>query len=384
VELRLLVGLGQSLTAIAGGPAPETRNAFNRARDLSRKLDDRTHLPSVLSGLWIGYLIGGQTSNAIEVANEYLKLAHSEERGAPKWVGHRMLGSGLTMLGEPAAARTHFQQVLTSYDPAQHARLAYWHGHDPRVSSLGYLAHVHWILGYPEQAFEYLNQCLSEAKELLHFNSKAFAHMWAAILFAFCGSNRDAEREARRLIEVSMEHGSKFWSTPATIILGSAQARCGNLDAGLRNIRDGLATYQAVGGRQFQPYFLCLEAEACLRSAQTDAASASLAHARQSLTETDQNLFEPEVQRLTGETTLARGEAVRDAEIAYTAAIDSARHMSARSWELRAATRLARLWRDQGRRTEARDLLAPVYGWFTEGFDTADLKEAKALLHGLQ
>ena len=383
-ELRLLVALGQSLIAIAGAPARETRNVFNRARDLSRKLDDPVQLHSVLSGLWIGYLIGGQSKNAIEVANEYLKLAHSEERGAPEWVGHRMLGSGLTMLGEPAAARTHFQQVLTCYDPGQHARLAYWHVHDPRVSSLGYLAHVNWILGYPERAFKYLNQCLSEAKESLHFNSKAFAHMWAAILFAFCGSNRDAEREARRLIEVSKEHGSKFWSMPATIILGSAQARCGDLDAGLRNIRNGLAMYQAAGGRQFQPYFLCLEVEACLRSAQTDAASASLAHARESLTETDQYLFEPEVQRLTGETTLARGEAVHDAEIAYTAAIDSARRMSARSWELRAATSLARLWAERGERRKAYDLLAPVYGWFTEGLDTADLQDARALLEELR
>jgi predicted ATPase len=243
---------------------------------------------------------------------------------------------------------------------------------------------VTWVLGYPEQAFEYLQRCLSEAKESLHFNSKAFAHMWAAILFAFCGSNRDAETQARKLIEVSKEHGSKFWSTPATIILGSAQARCGDLDAGLRRIRDGLAMWQAIGGRQFQPYFLCLEAEACLRSAQTDAASVALAHARESLTETDQYLFEPEVQRLTGDAALARGEAVHDAQIAYTAAIDSARRMSARSWELRAATSLARLWRQQGRRAEAHDLLAALYGWFTEGFDTADLKDAKALLDELR
>jgi class 3 adenylate cyclase/predicted ATPase len=383
VELRLLVGLGQSLAAIAGGPAPETRKAFNRARDLSRKLDDRVHVHSILSGLWIGYLIGGQTRHAIEVANEYLQLAHSEKHGAPNWVGHRMMGSALTMLGEPAAARTHFQQVLTSHDPVQHARLAYLHVHDPRVSSLGYLAHVNWILGYPERAFEYLNQCLSEAKDSLHFNSKAFAHMWAAILFAFCGSNRDAEREAQRLIEVSKKHGSKFWSAPATIILGSAQVRSGDLDAGLRNIGDGFAMWHAVGGRQFQPFFLCLEAEAYLRAAQTDAASASLAHARKSLKETEQYLFEPELQRLTGDSTLARGEAAREAEIAYTAAIESARRMSARSWELRAATSLARLWRDGGRRAEARDLLAPVYGWFTEGFDTPDLKDAKALLDEL-
>ena len=142
--------------------------------------------------------------------------------------------------------------------------------------------------------------------------------------------------------------------------------------------------YQAAGGRQFQPYFLCLEVEACLRSAQTDAASASLAHARESLTETDQYLFEPEVQRLTGETTLARGEAVHDAEIAYTAAIDSARRMSARSWELRAATSLARLWAERGERRKAYDLLAPVYGWFTEGLDTADLQDARALLEELR
>jgi predicted ATPase/class 3 adenylate cyclase len=382
-ELRLQVRLGQSLIAIAGGPARETRNAFSRARDLSRKLEDRTHLLSILSGLWVGHLIGGETRNAIEVANEYFKLAQSAEDGSPTWVGHRMLGSGLTMLGEPAAARTHFQQVLTSYDPAHHARLAYWHAHDPRVSSLGYLAHVTWILGYPEQSFEYLNRCLSEVKDSLHFNSKAFAHMWSALLFVFSSSNRDAEREARKLIEISKEYGSKFWSMPATIVLGTARVRSGDLNGGLRDIRDGLAMYQAAGGRQFQPYFLCLEAEACLRSGQTDAALASLTHARESLAETDQYLFEPEIQRLTGETILARGEAMRDADIAYTAALDSARRMSARSWELRTATSLTRLWVDQGRRAEARELLAPVYGWFTEGFDTADLKDAKALLDEL-
>jgi predicted ATPase len=287
------------------------------------------------------------------------------------------------MLGEPAAAGTHFQQVLTSYDPAQHARLAYWHGHDPRVSSLGYLSHVTWILGYPKQAFEYLDQCLSEAKDSFHFNSKAFAHMWAAILFAFCGSNQDAEREARTLIEASKEHGSKFWSTPATIILGSAQVRCGDADVGLRNIKDGLAMWQLIGGRQFQPYFLCLEAEGCLRSAQANAALASLAHARESLIETDQYLFEPEVQRMTGEATLASGEAVHDAEIAYIAAINSARRMNARSLELRAATSLTRLWAKQGKRAEAHDLLSGIYDWFTEGFDTPDLKNAKALLDEL-
>jgi predicted ATPase len=141
--------------------------------------------------------------------------------------------------------------------------------------------------------------------------------------------------------------------------------------------------WKALGGGQYLPYFLCLEAEACLRSAKTDDAVASLARARDALAGTDQYLFEPEVQRLTGETMLAQGKTARDAEIAYTAAIESARRISARSWELRASTSLARLWAEQGERQKASELLAPIYGWFTEGFDTADLKDAKALLDEL-
>jgi predicted ATPase len=320
---------------------------------------------------------------AIESANEFLSLAGDADPSRPIWVGHRMLGTGLTMLGDPAAARSHFEKVLESYDSQQHAQLAYSHAHDPRVTSLAGLAIGAWLLGYPDRALQQLDRCLSEAKGSLHFTSKAIGHVWAAILLSLAGLDRDAEKEARILREAAKEHSSAFWATPATILLGSVQARCGDVDAGLEEIRAGLATWRTIGARQFEPYFSCLEADACLRSGQPDAALAALAHARKTVAQTEQYVFEPEVLRWCGETQRARGGAERESEMAYLEGIESARRMGAKSFELRATTGLARLWRDQGKRSEARDLLAPVYGWFTEGFGTAELEDAKALLDTL-
>jgi predicted ATPase len=238
-----------------------------------------------------------------------------------------------------------------------------------------------WVLGYPDQALERSGAALTLAQELAHPFSLMFALYEAALLHQFRRERPLTLELAERAMRVSTEQAFASWLAGGTILRGWALAQQGQGDEGIAQMRQGLAAYLAMGAELGRPRQLAMLAEAHGRVGQTAEGLAVLAEALTAVHKTGERFYEAELYRLKGELLLALSAANHaEADACFRQALAVARRQQAKSWELRAATSLARLWQQQGKRDEALELLAPVYGWFTEGFDTADLQEAKALL----
>jgi predicted ATPase len=271
---------------------------------------------------------------------------------------------------------------MALYDPQQHRSHTLFYGQDPGVTSLYYAALALWYLGYPDQAIQRSQQAVTLAQELSHPFSLAFALEGVAELYQF---RREAQRThewAEALMTLSTEQKFAFWVVSATVLRGWALAEQGQGAEGIAQIRQGLAAWQAMGEALYQPHAHTLLAEIYGNVGQTEAGLTVLAEVLADVHNTGLCYCEAELYRLKGVLLQAVGGS-GEAEVCFHQALDVARHQQAKSWELRAATSLAQLWQQQGKRAEAHQLLAPTYGWFTEGFDTADLQEAKALLEEL-
>jgi predicted ATPase len=286
--------------------------------------------------------------------------------------------------GEMASARAHLEQGIALYDPQQHRFLAFLYGQDPGVTCLLYASHALWLLGYHDQALKRNHEALSLARELSHPHSLAFALAFAAYLHNFRREWQLTQERAETVLALATEQGFVLWAAMAAIIQGWALAEQGQAEEGIAQMRQGLATYRAIGTELGLPHRLALLAEGYRHAGQADEGLRVLAEALAVVDKNAESYAEAELHRLKGE--LLRERAVPDehqAEACFHQALDVARRQQARSLELRAVMSLSRLWQQQGKRTEARALLAPLYGWFTEGFDTADLQEARALLEAL-
>jgi predicted ATPase len=292
-------------------------------------------------------------------------------------MGHRVVGTSAFFLGQLISARAHLERTLALYDSAHHRTLALLYAFNPRVTSLGYLSCVLFALGYPDQAMMRSREALNEAQQLSHPNTTAQALFFACALNQFLSAGPAVRDRAEALISLSQEEGFPLYLAHGTIFCGWAVAKAGETVVGSAQLRDGLAAWRTTGAEYILPYFLTLlaEADGCI-----DRADGWLTEALARVERTGERWFEAELHRLKGELQM-RNQA--GAEACFQGALAVARAQSARAWELRAAINLARLWCNQGKRAEAYDLLAPIYGWFTEGFETADLKDAKALLHEL-
>jgi predicted ATPase len=300
-------------------------------------------------------------------------------------MGHRVFGTSLLHLGELGPARMHLEQALALHDPVHHCSLAFRYAHfDPRAAGLVWLSWTLLMLGYPEQARLRSRDALTCARELSHVTTAAHALSRVANLYQFYRDHDAVRDRTDELISLAAEQALPEWLATGTILQGWALAVGGGAGAGGEQLRQGLATYQTIGARLWVPYFLALLAEVQGRAGQAAEALALLHDALARVATTGERWFEAELHRLKGELLLALSpEHAAEAEACLRRALVVARDQAARLWELRAAASLAQLCRDQGRRSEAHDLLAPIYGWFTEGFDTADLKDAKALLDEL-
>jgi predicted ATPase len=313
--------------------------------------------------------------HAHELAAEFLDNAERQEEAVPLLMGHRVVGTSAFFLGQLISARAHLEQTLALYDSAQHRTLALLYAFNPRVTSLGYLSCVLFALGYSDQAMMRSREALNEAQQLSHPNTTAQALFFACALNQFLSAGPAVRGLAEALISLSREQGFPLYLAHGTIFCGWAVAKAGQTAVGSAQLGEGLAAWRKTGAEYILPYFLTLLAEA---HGFIDRAEDWLTDALARVERTGERWFEAELHRLEGELLLVGNQA--GAEACFYRALAVARAQSARMWELRAATGLARLWAEQGRRCEACDLLAPVYDWFTEGFDTADLKEAKALL----
>ncbi|HEX5796388.1 MAG TPA: AAA family ATPase, partial [Geminicoccaceae bacterium] len=380
-EAGLQISLGAALIAARSFAAPETGQAYERAWQLCRRLDDGPQQMQALFGRWIHLVARAELEQCQAVAGDMLRLAEGRNDAGLMLVAYRALANTEFFAGDLAAARGHAEQALAAFDPRRHGGLASLYSADPHVLCAYFLAHSLLRLGYPEQARGHARQALSRARELAHAVTLANA-VHHDCLFHQLDRNPLAVREQSGfLIDFATEHSLPFWQALGGIFHGWASAESGRLEAGIAELQAGLAAYRATSGRLYLPYTLTLLADLHRQAGERAAGLAALAEAHRVIGATGVRGFEAHVHRIQGQLLLAGPAPEPDAaERCFRRAMGVARGQGARLSELRAALQLGGLWRDQGRRAQAYDLVAPLYTWFNEGRDTADLREAATLL----
>jgi class 3 adenylate cyclase/predicted ATPase len=384
-ELRLQLAIGPALNAVKGFAAPEMERAYSRARELCERLGDSPELFPALFGLRINSLLRAQLRTAYELAEQLLRRAQSEQDPALLMFAHLALGDTSLWMGELLLAREHLEMAISLYDPERHRALALrYGGMDARVWCLLLAAWTLRVLGYPDQARERGKEARMLAQGLSNPFGLALAEYFVGILRQSQRETRAAQQTAEALMELSIEHGLTGYLALATRLRGWAMAEQGRHEEGIAQLQEGLAASRALGEELWRPYFLALLAEACKEAGRFDDGLSVLTEALAAADQHEIRVFEPEIHRLKGELLLKQNTMnAAEAQQCFRIAIETARRQSAKSWELRATTSLACLLAKQGCRNEARSMLADIYGWFTEGFDTADLKDAKVLLDEL-
>jgi class 3 adenylate cyclase/predicted ATPase len=387
-ELDLRVALGPALIDAKGHGIPEVERTYARAQELCKQLGNTPQLFPVLRGLMLYHMTRGPLQTASQLGEQLLRLAQAQSDPALLMLAHGMLGQVLFYRGEPAASQTHLTQALAIYTPQAHRALAVRYGVDLGVASGIWLAWALWQLGYPDQALQHSQTACTLAHEASHPYSLGAALLWSAYVHQHRREARAAQEQAVAVTTLATEQGFASLVAWGTVFHGWALAAQGQHVAGVAEIRQGLAADPVTGGaKQFQPYFLGLLAEAYREGGHPEEGLNALAEALAVMDTTQARYYGAELYRLQGTLLLNTACSVRHAiltpEDCFQKALCIARDQHAKSLELRAATSLARLWQSQGKRQEAYDLLAPVHSWFTEGFDTADLKDAKAILETL-
>jgi class 3 adenylate cyclase/predicted ATPase len=381
-ELLLQLALGRALFAVKGFAAPEAERTYTRARELCERLGDPPELFPALFGLRVMHTLRGELRTADELSEQLLRLAQSTTHD-PSLLLYARHSIGITSygLGEFLRAREHSEMAIFLYDPER--ALAFGAG-NPGVASLSVVAWTLWQLGYPDQALKRGHEALALAQGLPNPYNLAFAKLFIGVLRQYRREARAAQENAESGIALSTEHGFTEFLAYATALRGWAMAQQGRSEEAIAQIQEGLAASRATGAELWRPYFLCLLAESYVKTGRLDDGLRALTEALAAADQHENRFYEAETHRLKGELLLRRNTAkATEAEQCFRLAIETARRQSAKSFELRATMNLARLLASQGRRDEARAMLAEIYGWFTEGFDTADLKDAKALLDEL-
>ncbi len=386
-ELYLQLALGPALVVTRGPGSPAVEQVYARAQELCQQVGETPQLFPVLWGLWRLYNARCEYQRAQALGEQLLSLAQQVHDAALLLEAHHALWGTLLWSGEFAAARVHLEQGRALYDPQQHrAHALLYGGHDPGVCCLSHGAWSLWLLGYPDQALQSMREALTLAHALAHPPSLANALRFATTLHQFRREQQAADERTEALMALATEQGFAQQVALATIVRGWALAAQGQGTEGTAQMRQGLTAHRATGAEQSRPYNLALLAEAYGSIGQPAEGLSLLAEALTTVDRTGERGWEAELYRLKGELLLAQaGESqkVQEAEACFHRALAVARRQRAKSWELRAAMSLSRLWQQQDKRAEARELLAPIYSWFTEGFDTPDLQEAKALLEDL-
>jgi class 3 adenylate cyclase/tetratricopeptide (TPR) repeat protein len=382
-ELALRMSLATAWTMIRGWAASEVEAAWQRALQLSEDVGDSSEIAGALFGLWAFYLVRGDHRLAIESARRFVAFAGAARDRKILMDAHRAMGMTSMLVGDFRAAHAHLTEALARYDPALDGSDALLYGHDAAVMCWSYTTLVRWITGYPDQAVEAQREALAVATGIAHPFVTAFAFHSAAWL-SLLRRDRDALEWARRLVTLSSEQRFVIWTYFGGTVLGRLLCDEGRAEDGLAEAERSLAIGDAIGVGINRPYLLGLLAEIQARLGRVGDGFTTTTKALALVDELRECMCKAELLRIRGE--LLLGQAPSDemgAEAVFRRAIDVARSQQAKSWELRAATSLARLLARQDRREEARSILAATYAWFTEGFDTGDLREAKLLLDAL-
>jgi predicted ATPase/class 3 adenylate cyclase len=389
-ELALQIGLGVPLMLTKGYAAPEVEKVYSRARELYQQVGESPQFFPMLYGLWAFYSVRGEYNTARELGEQLVSLAQGAHDSALLIEAHAARGNTLCFLGELVLALGHLEQAIALYDPQQHRSHAFVYGTDPGVHSLSYATLALWLLGYPDQARKRSLEAFGLAQELSHPYSLAFALVHLLYVHRFSGEVTATQERAKELFALSTEHGFPITLAVGAAHRGWALTEQGRGEEGIIQIREGIDTWRATGSTLFfQPFLLAMLAEAHGKAGLPKEGLTVLAEALAIVNKTGEHFWEAELYRLKGELTLqseVQGSQFKvqdEAEECFRRAIDITRRQSAKSLELRAVMSLSRLRQQQSNREEAYRMLAAIYGWFTEGFDTADLIDAKALLEEL-
>jgi predicted ATPase len=382
-ELVLLIASGTPLMVTQGYGSSDVEHVYAQAYALCQKVEESPYLFSTLSGYGRVSLFRAEYQRVRALGEQLLAVAVRTQEPAHFLEAHFTLGSPLLWMGELEASLVHMQQSRVLYDPQQHRSLVLRTGHDHAVGCLTYEARALWFLGYPDQAITRSYDALTRARDLAHPFSQARALTFVAVLHQYRREVRQTHACAEELLVLSREHAYAQWVTMGMIMRGWAVAMQGHVQ-GATQAREGLQPYLAMGLNGYS-YYVSLLTELHVHLGQHEEGLKALNEALSFVDKTGERVYEAELHRLKGALLLPLSPANHpEAESCFQKAIAIAHQQQAKSLELRAATSLARLWQQQGKRQEAHDLLAPVYHWFTEGFDTADLQDAKALLEVLE
>jgi predicted ATPase len=383
-EVDMHIALGASLSATQGPAAPEVEQTYLYAQHRCEPLEEPQRLFPVLRGLCLYYNVRGEFQTAHALAARLLTLAQQSRDAGMLPAAHGALGTTLSLLGALASAHTHLTQGIALYDLSQHRASVLLYGEDLGVACRNHAARMLWCLGYPAQGLTRNHEAVILAQQVARPFSLTFGLGFAAVFHQLRREVCCTQERAEAAINLATEQGFPSWMAFGSILRGWVLAHQGQATEGITQITQGLRDYRATGAEAIRPYFLALLAEAYGTRGQPETGLTMLTEALVLVDTTGERWYEPELYRLKGALLLQQSsDNQAEAESCFAQAIAIAQSQQAKSLELRAATSLARLWQSQGKRREAHDLLAPVYNWFTEGFDTADLKDAKVLLDEL-
>jgi predicted ATPase len=390
--LLLYTEMGPALMLAKGQADAEVAQVYTQALPLCEQVGDPHQLTLVLTGLWRYYHARGVFEEAQRLGERLLTLAHRHQDNAFLVLAHWMLGATLSLRGDLLKARAYLEEgivlatraaTITSYDPQQHQSLVLSYGTHPTLACYAHESWALWILGYPARAMQRNQEVLTTVQPLTHQPMRGICHNMGATLYVWCREGQIVQALAETAIALSAEHGLAYHLAWGTALRGVALLMQHHED-GLEQLQQGLSAYQGTQVRLFTPYLLALLAETYGKRGKVEAGLRTLAEAFLIVDAFGSYFLEAELYRLKGELLLRQSsDNAAAVETCFHHALDIARSQQAKSLELRAAMSLSRLWQQQGKRQEAHDLLASVYNWFTEGFDTADLKDAKVLLDEL-
>lgn len=383
-ELDLLLALGTPLMAVNGFSSPEVGGLYDRARVLCYALEDDARLTPVMWGLTSHHAFMGNFSEAFTLGHQFLQRAETSKDGDALIIATRVMGYCQLAIGDFANARPHLERSAALYQIDKHRSLAVLCGQDSRVSSLALLGQVTWNLGYPNQALAASKAACEHADRLDHELSIAYAFNFYATLSNLCGDYDASFAAANRCMEIAEARGFPNWIATTRVILGERAAAQGDPSGGLVEARAGFELFQSLGARLILPQLYATLARICAMAGSVDEGFRNAEKGLAEVAENGELSSKAELMRVRGALTLMQApDRVESAEADFRNAIACAKDQKIKSIELRAATDLAHLWNSQGKPQEALALLAPVHDWFTEGFETADLEAAKALLDTL-
>lgn len=387
-QIKLQVALLTPLIHVKGYAAAESKAAMERARllisqaqELGESLEDPLLLFSVLYGFWVASFVAFNGDMMRELAAQFMALAEQQGTTVPVMVGHRNMGVSLLHTGEFVEARTHIDRAIALYEPAQHRQLATRFGQDVRVALLSYRSLTTWLLGYPEVSLADAARAVSEARKIGQASTLMPALTLTSLTHIHCGSYATANAQLDEVISLAEAKGASFWKAGGMLVKGCLLAATGEAADAVRMITSGLSAWSATETTVWTPTFWSYLATAYAELRQWNDALRSIDEAMNASQTSKESWYEAEIYRVAGEIVLhLPATDITKVESYFQRALDIARAQQARSWEVRAATSVARLRRAQGRSAEARNLLMQVSGWFTEGFDRPDLRDAQALL----